>query len=1031
MAQTTEKAFETYLMQMLAEGGWLSGTNAEWDKTRALFPARVFAFIEATQPTLWTEMAAQHGSNLQAMLLDALVKELEIKGSLHVLRHGFKFYGKLFRLAYFKPAHALSPDVLALYRQNQLTVTRQVPCHPGDHRTVDMVLAVNGLPVATIELKNPGTHQTWRHAVTQYQNDRDPRVPLFDFKKRALVHFAADPDEVWMTTRLMKERTFFLPFNRGSHPGQIQCGAGNPQHASGYRTGYFWQETLQRDSFLDILGHFLFIEKDEQKVDDGRGGKKLVTTEKMVFPRYHQLDAVRALVDAARAEGAGRPYLIQHSAGSGKTNSISWLSHRLASLHDAQDRKVFDCVIVITDRKVLDKQLQDAIYQIEHAQGVVKAIDQDARQLADALIDGTKIVITTLQKFPFVLRGLLHAAGAENQDKAGIEERAQAKAWQAAIAARRYAVIVDEAHSSQTGETARELKGILGAQANAANGDEDDADWEDRLNQVMASRGQQKNLSFFAFTATPKGKTLALFGREGASDKPEAFHIYSMRQAIEEGFILDVLRNYATYSTWFKFVKTVEDDPAIPKKKGARALAKFKELHPHNIEQKTEVMVEHFRQHVRHHLGGRGKAMVVTASRIQAVRYKLAFECYLQEQGYGDIRPLVAFSGTVKDPDTGIEYTEPGMNADAVTGKPIPESQLPERFGSSDYQVLLVANKYQTGFDQPLLCAMYVDKRLDGVQAVQTLSRLNRRIPGKDEPFVLDFVNKPDDIYQAFKPYFDSTSLQESADLGVLPSIKHELDQLQIYHWSEVEAFARIFYRQPDRQNPADHAHMQRHLQPAVDRFKAIDDDEVRSAFRDKLGGYVRMYAFLSQILPYADPDLEMLYSYGRFLLPHLPLDRDNTVVRIGNEVELQYYRLQRVSSGPIELKVGEPKGVYGPTDVGTGKANEEKAPLSEIIQALNERFGTLFDEEDRLFFDQIKARAAANSQVIHTAMANPLDKFQLGVRKLIEDLMIQRMAENDKIVTRYMDDGEFQRTAFPILSREIFEAVHAAVREA
>lgn len=1023
--QTTERAFESHVEDLLLkQGGWLPGTNAEWDKARALFPARVFAFIAATQPKLWGEMAAMHGANHQPMLLDALVKELEIKGALHVLRHGFKFYGKLFRLAYFKPAHELSPDVLALYGQNQLTVTRQVPCHPGDHSTADMVLALNGLPVATIELKNPGTGQSWRNAVRQYQTDRDPRAPLFDFKKRALVHFAADPDEVHMTTRLAKERTFFLPFNRGSHPGQIQCGAGNPQHESGYRTGYFWQETLQRDSFLNILGYFLFIEKDEQKVDDGRGGKKLVTTEKMVFPRYHQLDAVQALVSGARGEGAGHNYLIQHSAGSGKTNSISWLSHRLASLHNAQDQKVFDCVIVITDRKVLDKQLQDAIYQIEHAQGVVKAIDQDAKQLAAALIDGTKIVITTLQKFPFVLRGLLHASGAESQDKASDEEKKQAGIWQAAIAARRYAVIVDEAHSSQSGETARELKAILGSTPLAADiggGGEEEPDWEDRLNQIMASRGQQKNLSFFAFTATPKGKTLELFGRN-----KEAFHTYSMRQAIEEGFILDVLRNYTTYNTWFKFVKTIEDDPAIPKKKGARALAKFKELHPHNIEQKTEVMIEHFRGHARHQLGGRAKAMVVTSSRIQAVRYKLAFERYLTENGYTDIRPLVAFSGTVKDPDTGIEYTEPGMNLDVVTGKPIPESQLPERFASSDYQVLLVANKYQTGFDQPLLVAMYVDKRLDGVQAVQTLSRLNRKIVGKDEPFVLDFVNKPEDIYAAFKPYFDSTSLQESANPEMLPSIKHELDKMQVYHWSEVEAFARIFYRAPDRQNPADHAHMQRHLQPAVDRFKAIEDEQIRNAFRDKLGSYVRMYSFLSQILPYGDQDLEMLYSYGRFLLPHLPLDRDNTVVKIGNEVELQYYRLQRVSSGPIDLKVGEPEGVYSPTDVGTGKAKEEKAPLSEIIQVLNERFGTAFTEEDRLFFEQIKARAVSNAQVIQTARANPLDKFQLGVRKLVEDLMIQRMGENDKIVTRYMDDGEFQRTAFPILAREIFEAIHA-----
>ncbi len=1025
MAQTNEKAFETYLEQMLIQGGWQKGDVAEWDKALALFPARMLAFIEATQPKLWREMAALHGDGLKPMLLQGLAKELDLKGSLHVLRHGFRFYGKSFRLAYFKPAHGLSPDVVALYNQNQVTVTRQVPCHPNDHSTMDMVLAVNGVPVATIELKNPGTGQSWRNAVRQYREDRDPRAPLFDFKKRALVHFAADPDEVQMTTRLAKDKTFFLPFNQGSHPGAIQCGAGNPQHDSGYRTGYFWQETLQRDSFLDILGHFMFVEKDEEKVDDGQGGKKLVTTEKLVFPRYHQLDAVRALVAAAREEGTGQNYLIQHSAGSGKTNSISWLSHRLASLHDAQDHKIFDCVIVITDRKVLDKQLQDAIYQIEHAQGVVKAIDQDAKQLAAALIDGTKIVITTLQKFPFVLRGLLHAAGAESQDKASTEEQQKAREWAAEIAARRYAVIVDEAHSSQTGETARELKAILGAQAPAENGEEE-VDSEDLLNQIMQSRGRQKNLSFFAFTATPKGKTLELFGRMGASGKPEAFHTYSMRQAIEEGFILDVLRNYTTYSTWFKFVKLVESDPNIPKKKGARALAKFKELHPHNIEQKTEVMVEHFRDHIRHQLGGRAKAMVVTSSRLQAVRYKLAFEHYIAENGYTDIHPLVAFSGTVKDPDTGVEYTEPGMNKDVVTGKSISESQLPDRFASSDYQVLLVANKYQTGFDQPLLAAMYVDKRLDGVQAVQTLSRLNRKIVGKEEPFVLDFVNPPEDIYNAFKPYFDSTSLQESADPSMLERIKHELDQAQVYHWGEVEAYAGIFYRAPKQQSPADHAQMQKQLQPAVDRFKAIAEDELRDAFREKLGGYVRMYLFLSQILPYGDADLEKLYSFGRYLLPHLPLDRDNNIVKLGDDVGLQYYRLQRVSSGAIDLKAGEPEGVYSPTDVGSGKSKEEKAPLSEIIQVLNERFGTAFTEEDRLFFEQIKARAVSNVQVVQTAMANSLDKFQLGVRKLVEDLMIQRMGENDKIVTRYMDDGEFQRTAFPILAREIFEAIHA-----
>ncbi|MDA8349363.1 MAG: type I restriction endonuclease subunit R, partial [Pseudomonadota bacterium] len=388
--------------------------------------------------------------------------------------------------------------------------------------------------------------------------------------------------------------------------------------------------------------------------------------------------------------------------------------------------------------------------------------------------------------------------------------------------------------------------------------------------------------------------------------------------------------------------------------------------------------------------------------------------------------PLVACSGTVRDPDTGLEYTEPGMNIDVVTGKPISETQLPARFDTADYNILLVANKYQTGFDQPLLCAMYVDKRLDGVQAVQTLSRLNRMIPGKEPPFILDFVNEAEDIFRAFKPYYDKTELAEASDPAQLEALKHELDQMQVYHWSEVQAFAQVFYKPAERQGPADHAHMQRHLQPAVDRFKAITDEDKRAAFREKLSGYVKLYAFLSQIVPYADPDLEMLYSYGRFLLPHLPLDHDTTVVQVGDEVALQYYRLERVFSGAIELKEGEAQYVKSPTEVGTGKAKDEKAPLSEIIEVLNERFGTQFSEADRLFFQQIKEKACNTEQVVQTALANPLDKFELGIRKLIQDLMIERMAENDKIVTRYMEDGEFQGTAFPILAREIFEAVRA-----
>lgn len=1022
MSQTNEKAFETYLEEILfTQSGWLKGTNQDWDKDLAMFPSHVFSFIQATQPKEWANFQKMHGTQLEAMLLKTLEKELVLKGTLTVLRHGFKFYGKELKLAYFKPAHGLNQDIIEKYNKNQLVITRQVPCHPNDNSSIDLVFSLNGLPIATCELKNPSTHQNWRHAIQQYQSDREPNAPLFLFKTRALVHFAADPDEIYMTTRLAKNRTHFLPFNRGDNPGSVQCGAGNPQHPSGYRTGYFWQDILKKDSFLDIIGHYIFIEKKEEKYFDAHGKSATRTKETVVFPRFHQLDAVRNLIETARGEGTGNNYLIQHSAGSGKTNSISWLSHRLASLHDKEDKKTFDCVVVITDRQVLDRQLQDAIYQIEHAQGVVKAIDQDSKQLAEALVDNTRIVITTLQKFPFILRGLLKVAGATNTDQATDSEKQKAKEWQETIAKRKYAVIVDEAHSSQSGETSKEMKAILGDYKRA--GEEEDGDWEDNLNDVVAARGRQLNISFFAFTATPKGKTLELFGIKQAEGKPGPFHIYSMRQAIEEGFILDVVKNYTTYKTFWKVVKSTENDPELPKKKAISALARFMTLHPHNIEQKTEIIVEHFRHYVKHHLDNRAKAMVVTSSRLHAVRYMLAFHEYIKNKGYNDVRPLVAFSGTVKDPDTNAEHTEPKMNIDVVSGTSISEKQLPERFASPDYQVLLVANKYQTGFDQPLLYAMYVDKRLDGVQAVQTLSRLNRMIPGKETPFVLDFVNEAEDIYKAFKPYYDTTSLQETSDPQQLEAMKHELDAQQVYHWSEVEAFSKIFYKPRSQHANSDHAQIEKHLQPSVDRFKGLPDDKARIAFKDKLGGFVRVYSFLAQIMPYADPALEMLYSFGRLLWSKLVIDSSPNV-NVQDEVDLQYYRLQRIFSGSIDLKTGEIEEVRSPTAVGTGKAPDEKIALTEIIQVLNERFGTNFSEEDRLFFEQIREKAAKNQDVINTALANPIDKFQLGIKKIIEYTMIQRMGDNDKIVTRYLEDSAFQNVALTELSKALFEQI-------
>ena len=1024
--QTNEQAFEDTVESMLLNAGWVKGVREDWDVDRALFAEPAVAFMRDTQPEEWNKVAQLLGDDLEARIMEVLLKELDTKGSLHVLRHGFRFHGQTFRLAYFKPAHGLNEDALKRFGRNELSVTRQARCHPSQGHEIDLLFALNGIPVATCELKNPMTGQSWKSAIRQYQQDRDPNAPLFRFQKRALVHFAADTDEVHMTTRLQGEQTRFLPFNRGGNPGGIECGAGNPPHPSGYRTSYFWREVLERERFLDIIGSYIFTETREEKVEDEQGART-VKSESVIFPRYHQLDSVNRLVATARVEGAGRNYLIQHSAGSGKTNSISWLSHRLASLHTDADEKVFDCVIVITDRRVLDRQLQDAIYQIEHAQGVVKPIDQDSRQLAEALVDGTKIVITTLQKFPFVMKGLLAVAGAESPDAPSESELERQREWRKEISQRRYAVIVDEAHSSQSGESAREMKGVLGSRAQEAlEASEDD---EDVLNAVVESRGPQPNLSFFAFTATPKGKTLELFGRKPMPElNPVPFHLYSMRQAIEEGFILDVLQHYIDYDAYFKLVKEAEDDPELPKRRTSTAIAKFAHLHEHNIAQKTEVIVEHFRNHVRFLMGGRAKAMVVTSSRLHAVRYMQAFKKYIAEQGYDDVRPLVAFSGTVHDPDTGEDFTEPGMNLDVVTGKPIGESALPARFDSSDYNVLLVAEKYQTGFDQPLLQAMYVDKRLDGVQAVQTLSRLNRTSAGKQPPFVLDFVNDPEDIRSAFKPYYDQTQLLEESDPYRLEELKHELDQMQVYHWSEVEAFAEAFFGAGSGGVKSIHAQLVSLLQPTVERFRELDE-EGQQEFRDRLQAFVNLYAFLSQIIPYGDHDHERLSAFGRALLPLVRPSREG-VIDIGDDVELEFYRLTRQSSGSISIAEGAPEYVASPTEVGTANPEEERAPLSEIIENLNDRFGTEFNDEDRLFIEQIKARAVGDERIRQIALANSPENLMLVLPPDIDRLVYERMGQNDALASRIMNEADFRAIVLAGLIPEIHEAVGALSQE-
>jgi type I restriction enzyme, R subunit len=982
-----EKALEDAIeASLVASGGWVQGHPTDFDPELALVPKDLFAYINESQPTLWNALATQHGGGFEDALVDALSKHLDMKGTLDVLRHGFKFFGKKIEVATFKPAHGLNPEILARYGMNRLRVTRQVKFAVGEDKSVDMLLSVNGLPIATAELKNELTAQNVQHAIAQYRN-RDPKHRLFQFKKRALVHFAVDPDLVYMTTKLAGKDTVFLPFNRGNHGG-----AGNPENPASYRTAYLWEEVWQRDSFLDILGRFAHVFTEERQV-----AGKLVTREVVIFPRYHQLDAVRKLEAATRDFGPGSSYLVQHSAGSGKSNSIAWLAHRLSTLHDSEDKKVFDSVVVITDRRVLDKQLQDTIYQFEHKVGVVARIDENSTQLAEALAAGTPIIITTLQKFPFVT------------EKIG------------ALPSRSYAVIVDEAHSSQTGEGARHLKEVLGAKTledaeKEESGAEEETS-EDRLLKVMASRGPQKNLSFFAFTATPKAKTLELFGHKGPDDKPAPFHLYSMRQAIEERFILDVLRGYTTYKTFYRLAKAIEDDPRVSKKQATRQLARFISLHPHNIAQKTEVIIEHFRTSVKRRIGGKAKAMVVTSSRLHAVRYMQAFQKYIAENGYNDIGVLVAFSGTVQDPDLdSISYTEVGMNGG------IKESELPNRFATDEYQILLAANKFQVGFDQPLLHTMYVDKRLSGVQAVQTLSRLNRIAPGKEDTFVLDFINDADEIFRSFQPYYEQTIVAETADPNRLYELQHALESAQVFSSTEVEGLCRVFYTPKEKKSVTDQAQMYGYLNPAVDRFKALEEER-QEEFRSALKAFVNLYSYLSQILPFADPDLEKLYTFGRFLQLKLPLDPKKDPLDLSGEVALNYYRLAKISEGAIELQKGEEVPIHGPVEAGTHKGQDDVAPLSEIIDILNDRFGTNFTKADQLFFDQVTESAKADEDIIEKAGANSFDNFALAIDDVLLDLVIDRMDKNGEITSKLMNEPEVRRIAFREMARRIYES--------
>lgn len=985
----TESTFESAIIDHLTSNGWHLGKASDFSRDLAFDKNAVLSFVQTSQTKEWAKLKSYYKDDTENKFIQRLFKELDLRGMLDVIRHGITDSGVKFRLAYFKPDSKLNPETLELYRQNKLYVARQICFSTKNNKSIDLLLSLNGLPLATIELKNHFTGQTVSEAMEQYRTKRDTKELLFQFKKRALVHFTVDPDEIYLTTKLESENTRFLPFNKG-----FNNGAGNPpakDYAASYRSSYFWEEALSVDSWLEIISRYVHLQKEEFMID----GKKY-SKESLLFPRYHQLDTVRRLTADAKVNGPGKNYLVQHSAGSGKSNSIAWLAYRLSSLYNAEDRKVFDSIIVITDRNVLDQQLQNTIYQFEHKQGVVQRIDENSEQLAKEIRSGTNIIITTLQKFPFALKHLYE------------------------IPDRNYAVIIDEAHSSQGGESSRKMVEALAgknvsleeAEAVESEIEASEVDEDDYIREVIRKRGLQKNISIFAFTATPKAKTIEVFGTKNAEGKSVPFHLYSMRQAIEEGFILDVLKNYTTYETYYKFCKTIEDDLELNKRKAVKTICRFASLHPTNLAQKTEVMVEHFRQVTMKKIGGRAKAMVVTASRKHALRYYLEFKDYIKEKGYANIKPLVAFSGTVIDDLYPEGITESQLNK-------FGEKELPEKFASNEYQVLLVADKYQYGFDQPLLHTMYVDKKLSGVKAVQTLSRLNRTYPGKEDTFVLDFANDRQTIIDSFQPYYELTAMTETTDPNHLYDLKAKIDATHIYYQSEVDAFARVFYK-PGRPSVKDQGRLYAFIDPAVDRFNTLQE-EPQDEFKKSLTAFVRLYSFLSQIMPFQDIELEKLYSYGRFLLTKLPKADYTERLKLDNEVALEYYRLQKIAEGDLILQTLGDHSLNPTTEAGISRPKDEKDKLSSIIHLLNEKFGTDFTEADRLYFEQIEQALLENEDLKLRAQNNPIENFKYAFEEVFIQTLIDRMDSNQEIFDKIMESSEFKNDIKDWLTQKIY----------
>ncbi|OYY74339.1 MAG: type I restriction endonuclease subunit R [Gammaproteobacteria bacterium 28-57-27] len=969
-----EISFESEICQHLAEHGWLyaEGDAAGYDRARALFPADVLAWVQATQPQAWETLSKNHGTQAGETLLARLRDQLDQRGTLDVLRHGIELLGlkSPLKLAEFKPALAINPDILARYAANRLRVVRQLRYSLHNNKnSIDLVLFLNGLPVATAELKTDFT-QSIGDAIDQYRFDRNPKPkgqaaePLLSFPNGALVHFAVSNSEVQMVTRLAGAATLFLPFNQGN-----EGAAGNPPNPhGGHRTAYLWEQVWAKESWLEILGRYLIAQRNPKK-----------QIERIIFPRFHQLDVTRKLQSAVLLDQPGGKYLIQHSAGSGKTNSIAWTAHFLAELHDAQHRKVFDSVLVVSDRNVIDAQLQEALFDFQRTSGVVATITNKdgskSGKLAEALSGDKKIVVCTIQTFPFALDAVRKLAATQGK---------------------RFAVIADEAHSSQTGEAAAKLKEVLSPEELAALSDGGEISTEDILAAHMAMRADDSGITFVAFTATPKNKTMELFGtrpdpaRKPAPDNlPLPFHVYSMRQAIEERFILDVLKNYTPYSLAFKLAHDGKeiDDKQVERSTALKGIMGWVRLHPYNIAQKVEVVVEHFRKFVAPLLDAKAKAMVVVSSRQEAVRWQLAINTYIKQHGYR-IGTLVAFSGEVVDEPSGSDsFTEhsPALNPN-LKGRDIREA-----FKGDEYQILLVANKFQTGFDQPLLCGMYVDKRLAGIQAVQTLSRLNRAYPGKDTTYVLDFVNNSEDVLAAFKTYHTTAELSATTNPNLVYDLRAKLDAAGHYDDFEVDRVAAVEMNPNARQSDLVAA-----LEPVQDRVmkryklaqtalstarvrqndKAVEDaqNELKALtlFKADMSTYIRLYTFLAQIFDYGNTAIEKRAMFFKRLLPLLEFGREREGIDL-SKVVLTHHHLKNLGHYAMPLGEGETPKLEPITEAGSGHVQEpQKAYMGELIQKLNDLFeGELTDQDKLVYVNNVIKGKLLESETLQQQAAN------------------------------------------------------------